>query len=96
MKLYKLLVEEKKKLLDANFNIEILNENIKIVKDVRGLGLMLGIEIYGDSSIIQNKALEKGLLVLTAGKNVIRLLPPLNITMEDVKTGVDTLVSVLS
>ena len=72
------------------------NENIKIVKDVRGLGLMLGIEIYGDSSIIQNKALEKGLLVLTAGKNVIRLLPPLNITMEDVKTGVDTLVSVLS
>ena len=74
----------------------ILNENIKIVKDVRGLGLMLGIEIYGDSSIIQNKALEKGLLVLTAGKNVIRLLPPLNITMEDVKTGVDTLVSVLS
>lgn len=74
----------------------ILNENIKIVKDVRGLGLMLGIEIYGDSSIIQNKALKKGLLVLTAGKNVIRLLPPLNITIEDVKTGVDTLVSVLS
>ena len=30
----------------------MIKKNIKIVKDVRGLGLMLGIEIYGDSSII--------------------------------------------
>ena len=73
----------------------ILNENLEIVKDVRGLGLMLGIEIDGDSSIIQKKALENGLLVLTAGKNVIRLLPPLNISVEDVKEGLKILVKVL-
>ncbi|MEN8077267.1 aspartate aminotransferase family protein [Clostridioides difficile] len=73
----------------------ILNENIKTVIDVRGLGLMIGIEINGDSSTLQRKALENGLLVLTAGKNVIRLLPPLNITMEDVKTGVGILISIL-
>ena len=73
----------------------ILNENLKIVKDVRGLGLMIGIEIDKDSSTIQKKALENGLLVLTAGKNVIRLLPPLNITIEDVKAGVDILISIL-
>ena len=73
----------------------ILNENLEIVKDVRGLGLMLGIEIDSDSSIIQKKALENGLLVLTAGKNVIRLLPPLNISVEDVKEGLKILVKVL-
>ena len=37
----------------------ILNENLEIVKDVRGLGLMLGIEVDGDSSIIQKKAIRK-------------------------------------
>ena len=73
----------------------ILNKNLKIVKDVRGLGLMLGIEIDGDSSIVQEKALENGLLVLTAGKNVVRLLPPLNISVEDVKAGLKILVKVL-
>lgn len=73
----------------------ILNKNLKIVKDVRGLGLMLGIEIDGDSSTIQKKALENGLLVLTAGKNVVRLLPPLNIPICDVKSGLKILVKVL-
>lgn len=73
----------------------ILNENLKIVKDVRGLGLMLGIEIDSDSSILQKKALDNGLLVLTAGKNVIRLLPPLNISNEDIKEGLKILVSIL-
>ena len=73
----------------------ILNENLKIVKDVRGLGLMLGIEVDGDSSIVQKKALENGLLVLTAGKNVVRLLPPLNISVKDVEAGLNILVKVL-
>ena len=73
----------------------ILNENLEIVKAVRGLGLMLGIEIDGDSSILQKKAVENGLLVLTAGKNVVRLLPPLNISVEDVKEGLKILIKVL-
>ena len=73
----------------------ILNENLEIVKDVRGLGLMLGIEIDGDSSILQKKAVENGLLVLTAGKNVVRLLPPLNISVEAIKEGLKILISTL-
>lgn len=73
----------------------ILNENLEIVKAVRGLGLMLGIEVDGDSSIIQKKALENGLLVLTAGKNVVRLLPPLNISVEAIKEGLKILISTL-
>lgn len=73
----------------------ILNENLEIVKAVRGLGLMLGIEIDGDSSILQKKAVENGLLVLTAGKNVVRLLPPLNISVEAIKEGLKILIKVL-
>ena len=73
----------------------ILNSNLTSVKDVRCLGLMIGIEITGDSSFIQKKALENGLLVLTAGKNVIRLLPPLNTSIDNIKEGINILISTL-
>src|SRR5699024_4680490 len=50
------------------------------VIEIRGLGMMLGIEMYADVSTIIQKSIDYGLLVLSAGKNVIRLLPPLTIT----------------
>lgn len=65
--------------------------NSPLIKDIRGKGLMIGIEIDGSPSDIQKKALEKGLLVLTAGKNVVRLLPPLIITKEEIEKGVEIL-----
>ena len=80
----------------GNFIKEILsNLNLPIIKDIRGAGLMIGIEINYDSSIVQKLCMEKGLLVLTAGKNVIRLLPPLNIAEQELKTGANILVSAL-
>lgn len=69
-----------------------------LIKDIRGKGLMIGVEVATTPSEIQKKALEKGLLVLTAGKNVIRLLPPLIISKEEIKEGVkilqETIVSI--
>ena len=65
------------------------------VIDVRGLGLMIGIEIKGSSSDIQKKALEKGVLVLTAGPNIVRLLPPLVISKEEITEGVNVLIDLL-
>ena len=48
---------------------------------------MLGIEVeWWFILLFKKKALENGLLVLTAGKNVVRLLPPLNISVEDVRS----------
>lgn len=73
----------------------ISNLNLPLIKDIRGAGLMIGIEINCNSSTVQKLCSEKGLLVLTAGKNVIRLLPPLNITEKALKTGLDILVSAL-
>ncbi len=51
---------------------------------VRGMGLMLGI-IVGDGkhAAYANKLIEKGVLALTAGKNAVRLLPPLTISREE-------------
>lgn len=73
----------------------ITKANLSTVKEIRGLGLMIGIETSVDSSTIQKCALTNGLLVLTAGKNVVRLLPPLNISEEELKEGINILLSVL-
>lgn len=75
-----------------NYFKDKVNKNIL---EVRGIGLMLGIEIKGDSSEIQKKALEKGLLVLTAGSTVVRLLPPLIISKEELEIGLNTLYKVI-
>ena len=65
--------------------------NSPLIKDIRGKGLMIGVEVATTPSEIQKKALEKGLLVLTAGKNVIRLLPLLIISKEEIKEGIKIL-----
>ena len=57
---------------------------------------MVGLELKIQSSEIQQKALEKGLLVLTAGPNVVRLLPPLIISKEEIKKGIDIINEIIS
>ena len=70
--------------------------NIPSVKEVRGLGLMLGIALKeGDAREVAAKCLQKGLVILTAKGNVIRLLPPLNITYDEIDRGLKILVDVL-
>lgn len=66
-------------------------EKMKGVKEVRGLGMMIGIVLEKDNAKeLINKCAENGLLVLTA-KNLIRLLPPLNIEYFDIDEGLDIL-----
>ena len=63
--------------------------NIPFVKEVRGRGLMIGSQI--DSSInpgdIKVRCLEEGLCVTTAGSDVVRFLPPLNISDKEIEEG---------
>lgn len=62
--------------------------NSKYITDVRGLGMMIGVEINGAShSELVKKMLEAGVVCLTAGSNVIRLLPPLTISYEEIDKG---------
>lgn len=66
------------------------------VAEVRGQGMMIGIVLKsGTSKGVANRCVEKGLLVLTA-KTLVRLLPPLNITAEEIKKGLVILESALS
>jgi 4-aminobutyrate aminotransferase len=76
-------------------------ERFEQVGDVRGLGLMIGIELVRDKAsrekagalreLVVQLAFERGLLVLGAGENTIRLCPPLVITREQCDFAVDTL-----
>ena len=65
------------------------------VKEVRGIGLMWGIELTVPAGPVVSAALERGLLVTAAGEKVIRLLPPLVISAADITAGVDVLREVL-
>lgn len=68
--------------------------NIKGVKSVSGMGLMLGVEIEKDAKAVANQCLEQGLLVLTA-KTKIRLLPALNISKAELDEGLNILKEVI-
>ena len=70
--------------------------NLPTVVTIRGLGLMLGIQVTGDLDTIVTQARKNGLIVLTAGSDVIRLLPPLTITEEEIERAVSILAECLS
>jgi acetylornithine/N-succinyldiaminopimelate aminotransferase len=94
-------------IMDTVNNDEFLNEvnnkgeylknallKIKGVKSVRQLGLMVGIEVEGTAGDIAKKCTENGLLIITA-KTLLRMLPPLNITYEEIDKAVAILETVL-
>ena len=61
------------------------------IREIRGLGLMLGIELKEKAGPYVQQLMEKGIIVLLAGATVIRLLPPLVITKEEIDTVVAAL-----
>ncbi len=69
----------------------IKNLNSNKVVEVRGRGLMIGIEVNVDKYEIINKCIEDGLLILSAAENVIRFLPPLVITYDEINKGLEIL-----
>jgi len=67
----------------------------KIVREVRGRGLMIGIELRFDVLDVILETMKNGVLVLDAGRNVVRLLPPLIIEKEHLDRVLDVLDKVL-
>ncbi len=66
------------------------------VREVRGLGLLLGIELDRPCGELVDRALERGLLINVTAEQVIRLLPPLVISDEEADTIVDTVCELVS
>jgi 4-aminobutyrate aminotransferase len=91
----------------GNYIIRYLNElkdKYAIIGDVRGIGLMIGIEISKKGSTkpdiktrdkILHKCFSKGLLMLPAGDSVIRICPPLTITQKEADKGLEIIENVI-
>jgi len=75
--------------------LEGLQEKYRIVREVRGLGLMLGMELRFDVYNILLGCMDRGVLVLDAGRNVVRFLPPLVIEKEQIDRVVEVLDEVM-
>lgn len=67
--------------------LNVLKDKYNIIDEIKGQGLLLGIKITVSPKEFTKRAFEKGLLLASAGQNVVRILPPLNITKEDVDKG---------
>ena len=72
-----------------------LGDNPK-VSDIRGLGYMIGIQTTENLADLVQAARDQGLIVLTAGSDVIRLMPPLTLSKEEIDQGVAILSQVFA
>jgi len=75
--------------------LEFLQARHRVVREVRGLGLMLGMEMRFDVLNIILKSMDRGVLILDAGRNVLRFLPPLVIEKEQVDRVIATLDTIM-
>lgn len=71
--------------------LQVALSDKETVTTVRGLGYMIGIETTGNLGELVQAARDKGLIVLTAGTNVIRLLPPITLSDAEIEKGVTIL-----
>jgi acetylornithine/LysW-gamma-L-lysine aminotransferase len=67
-----------------------------LVREVRGLGLMVGVELKGKSASYLAQLAGRGVLALAAGATVMRFLPPLVISAQDIETVVERVAEVLT
>ncbi len=72
-----------------------LKEELDCILDVRGIGLMQGIEMTIPVLEVEKKCIEKGMLTVGAGEKVLRFVPPLIITKSDIDKGLAILKSAL-
>lgn len=79
--------------LGKYFKDRLLQEykDVRLVKEIRGLGLMIAIELRLKQKDFILKASEKGLLLLTSGTTTIRMLPPLNISRAQIDKALSIL-----
>ena len=66
-----------------------LKENFpKIIKEIRGKGFLIGLQLYKDQSSFIEKLMENKLLTIRAAENVIRILPPLNVKKKEINQAI--------
>ncbi len=89
---------EKEKLLDKAVRMgKLLVQGLKAiqkrcaaVRDIRGMGLMIGVELDRDGAAVVRKAMEKGLLINCTSGNVLRFLPSLRVSRQEIAKALGT------
>jgi acetylornithine/LysW-gamma-L-lysine aminotransferase len=76
--------------------LEKLKEKHPIIREIRGKGLMIGVELKFDVRDILMNLIKDGVLMLYSGRNILRILPPLVISEDDISKVLQSLDSVLS
>ena len=72
-----------------NFELKKLkNEFPNVIKEIRGVGLLLGIQLFNDQTDFIKRLMKNKLLTIKAGENVIRLLPPLTVKKKEIDVAV--------
>ena len=77
-------------------NLHLLASRYNFIKEIRGMGLMVGMELSIDCGLIMQECLGQGLVINCAGEKVLRFLPPLIITKNDISVAIDILDRVFS
>ena len=83
-------VEAKGQVFRSNFE-KLQAKYPNLVKEVRGKGLILGLQLSEDPTPILKAARERGLLIITAGTNTLRFVPPLTISEAEIEEGLNIL-----
>ena len=67
-------------------NIQLQNQ--KVIKEVRGTGLLLGLQVKVNQAKFIEKLMREKLLTIRAAENVVRILPPLNVSKKEIDQAV--------
>jgi len=73
----------------------LAGSNARVVREVRGLGLMVGVDLRKKVTPVLRRLMDRGIWALPAGMNVLRLLPPLTIPESDLHDALSVVVEVL-
>lgn len=77
-------------------NLENLRKLFPFIKKIKGKGLMIGVELdLEDASFIADKCMKQGLLINCTQKNVLRIMPPITVTCEEIDEALEKMKKVL-
>jgi 4-aminobutyrate aminotransferase len=90
----------------AMTRLDEMKEQYEIVGDVRGKGLFIGVELVKDkkskergireAEVVTKTCFKNGLILITAGRNTLRVIPPLNVSREELEEGLDVMESAIA
>ena len=74
--------------------IKIKKRYPKVIKEIRGRGLLIGLQLYGDQTKFISDLMNKKLLTIRAAENVVRILPPLNVKKNEIDQALSIIIKV--